>query len=401
MKPASVRWIDESNQVGDGEVALRKDFRDPETGIPLYRLTSYPAINSNIYPETPISAPDGKRFIFVRTELGTHERNYWIADIETRRIRRITDERDAQGAPIFSPDGKSIYYVAGGKIKRMCPETFEREAIFTLPAERKTLRFGDSMAHRGMRFVFGQSYRRQRYSDVVVVDVEKRQIATVFRHPDAPCGHFQFSHNADCKIMFQVNDGMEFDDLGNWTKLVGENGASLHIIDVDGKNHVKLRVGCSPLERVQGHQTWVGRTNTVITTLHRRKSLSAPWIQDRIVTINAGDEKYRIVGEGPGFTHIHTDPEGKYWVSDCNRTANIYLGSIKTGRHRLFCGSGATFGSPQYTHPHPFFLGDGQSIGWNSDVTGIPHIFVARIPQGFLGTLDSPDPLSPSGCEQG
>jgi len=388
MKPASIRWIDESNQIGDGEVALRQDFSDRQTGIPVYRLTSYPAINSNIYPEAPISTPDGRRFIFIRTELGTHLSHYWIADIATRRIRQITDERNMQGAPIFSPDGKSIYYAAGGKIKRMCPETFERETIFTLPAKSKAMWFGDSMAYRGLRFVFGQEDRTRRRSDVVVVDVEKRKIAVVFKHPDAPCGHTQFSHNADCKIMFQVNDGIEFDALGNWTKLVGENGASLHIVDLDGKNHVKLRAGCSPLERVQGHQTWVGRTNTVITTLHRRASVTAPWVQDRIITINAHDDHYRIVSEGPGFTHIHTDPEGRYWVADCNRTANIYVGSIKTGRQRLFCRSGATFGCPQYTHPHPFFMGDGQTIGWNSDVTGIPHIFVARIPKGFLETLD-------------
>ena len=56
MKSAKTRWIDESNQVGDGEVALRKDFCDEETEISILRLTSYPTVNSNIYTESELSA---------------------------------------------------------------------------------------------------------------------------------------------------------------------------------------------------------------------------------------------------------------------------------------------------------------------------------------------------------
>ncbi len=61
---------------------------------------------------------------------------------------------------------------------------------------------------------------------------------------------------------------------------------------------------------------------------------------------------------------------------------------MSSGRHRLFCSTGSTFGSAQYTHPHPFFLGDGRTIAWQSDVTGVPHVYCAPIPDGFLGSLD-------------
>jgi len=95
-----------------------------------------------------------------------------------------------------------------------------------------------------------------------------------------------------------------------------------------------------------------------------------------------------LVGEGEAFCHIHASPDGRYWVSDSNRSARVFVGSLATGRHRLFCSTGSTFGSAQYTHPHPFFLGDGRAIGWNSDVTGVPHVYYAKIPDGFLGSLD-------------
>ena len=98
-------------------------------------------------------------------------------------------------------------------------------------------------------------------------------------------------------------------------------------------------------------------------------------------------EEYRIVGAGKGFTHIGTSPDGEWWVSDCNATADIFVGSVRTGKYRLFYRSGSTFGSAQEAHPHPFFLGDGKSVGWNSDVTGVPHIYCARIPENFLDEL--------------
>jgi len=165
-------------------------------------------------------------------------------------------------------------------------------------------------------------------------------------------------------------------------------GASLHVVNDDGSGHIKLPVGNSPLERVQGHQCWVGDKDMVITTLHRREAPDKPWIQDRVVTIVPGESAYRVVGQGPGFTHIHTTPDGRFWVADCNRSGDIYVGSVTTGRFRLFAHSGSTFGAAQYTHPHPFFLGDGKAIGWNSDGTGVPQIYCARIPAGFLESLE-------------
>jgi Tol biopolymer transport system component len=100
-----------------------------------------------------------------------------------------------------------------------------------------------------------------------------------------------------------------------------------------------------------------------------------------------GEDRCRVVGEGPGFTHVHTSPDGRFWVADCNRTADIFVGTVDGGRMRRFCASGASFGAAQYTHPHPFFLGDGRSIGWNSDATGVPQVYCARIPDWFLESL--------------
>jgi len=385
MKPASTVWLDESNQVSDEEVAFQKRFEAPETGIPILRLTSQPCINQNIYPEAPISTPDGNRFIFARNNPLGGKTTFWLADIETHKIRQITDEDNA-AAPVVTSDGSWFYYSVGRVIRRMSPETFERQDCFVMPEELSWVGGIRSVDHSGTRFLTAARGPSGLHG-VAVVDLVSQTAQMIFEGKDARNAHPQYSHNADRKVLVQVNDGIELDEHGNIIRLVGENGASLHVVNDDGSGHVRLNVGGSPLERVQGHQCWVGDQNAVITTLHRRPNRSAPWFQDRIVVIVPGEEMYRVVGEGEGFTHIHTSPDGKWWVSDCNRTARIYIGSVVTGRYRLLCNSGATFGAAQYTHPHPFFLADGRTIGWNSDVTGVPHIYCARIPAGFLEAL--------------
>jgi hypothetical protein len=384
--PASTTWFDESNRVGDEEVAYQERFKDRETGLEVLRLTSQPCISGNIYPEHPASTPDGHRFIFYRMLPLSAQATFWVADTVMRRIRQITDEPDAQ-APVVSPDGRWFYYSVGQAIWRMSPDTFEREECYAIPSG-----FGSSVGIRsisadGKRFLTAVRTLSGSYG-VAVIDLQQEKPWVVFEGPDVRNPHEQYSRNTHRKVLVQVNDGIQMDEYGNILKLVGSNGASLHVVNDDGSGHVKLAIGSSLLERVQGHQCWVGDKDMVITTLHRRDSPGKPWIQDRVVTIVPGESTYHVVGQGPGFTHVHTMPDGRFWVADCNRTAGIYVGSTITGRFRLLCSSGATFGAAQYTHPHPFFLGDGRTVGWNSDVTGVPHVYCARIPEGFLGSLE-------------
>ncbi|NLG26743.1 MAG: hypothetical protein GX557_02455 [Chloroflexi bacterium] len=384
MRPASTTWLNESNQVGDEEVAFQKRFTDRDTGVEMVRLTSQPCVNEHIYPEAPISTPDGRRLIFSRRASLSDRRAYWIADLETHRIRQITDEPDASW-PVVAPDGRWFYYAVGDLIRRMDAETFEREDVARVAGDLAWVSAHSSVDYSGTRFA-AAARSTGGVPSVAVIDLDGRA-RVVFEHADALNAHAQYSNNALRRVLVQVNDGIERDANGNVTRLVGDNGASLHVVNDDGSGHVRLNVGSTPFERVQGHECWVGSQDLIITTLHRRDRIDQPWIQDRVVVIGVGDETYRIVGQGEGFTHIHATRDGRFWVSDCNRTADIFVGSVQTGRYRLFCHSGATFGAPQYTHPHPFFTADGRTIGWNSDVTGVPHVYCARIPEGFLEAL--------------
>jgi hypothetical protein len=382
--PASNTWSHESNKVFDEEVAFQKKFVDPETGILVIRLTNEPCVSHHIYPEAPISTPDGKRFIFARRPALSGKSTYWIGDLDLLAVRQITDEENAS-APVVTPDGKSFIYSVGRQVKRMSPDTFEREVIFEAPPDLERLGGIVSVDYSGTRFLAAAKEKGGEYG-LAVVEPFAGKVRIVYRNKDVRNPHGQYSKNADRKVLIQVNNGIEVDEHGNILKLVGEKGASLVVVNDDGTNPVILKAGFSMLERVQGHQCWVGPKDMVITCLHRRETVNSPWIQDRIVTVVPGQD-YRIVGEGKGFTHIHTSPDGEWWISDDNKTADIYIGSVRTARYKLLHRSGSTFGSAQYAHPHPFFLGDGKSVGWNSDVTGVPQIYVARLPEGFLDSL--------------
>lgn len=383
--PASTVWLHESNQVFDEEVAFQKRFEDPDTGIPILRLTSQPCINQNIYPEAQISTPDGRQFIFARSLPLSGHTTFWIADLETQAIRQITDEEGAS-APVVTPDGNWFYYSVGHTLKRMSSQTFERETVFILPEELAWVGGIRTVDYSGTRFLTAARGPSGLYG-VARIDLVDQTVQMIFEGKDVRNAHPQYSHNSARKVLVQVNDGIVMDENDNILRLVGENGASLFVMDDDGSNPVRLKLGFTHLLRIQGHQCWIGRENAVISAMHRREHTSFPWIQDCLMWASIDNPEPRIAGQGEGFTHIHTTPDGEFWVSDCNRTAKIFIGSCKTGRYRLLCNSQATFGAAQEAHPHPFFLGDGKTVGWNSDGSGIPHIYCARIPEGFLTDL--------------
>jgi hypothetical protein len=94
------------------------------------------------------------------------------------------------------------------------------------------------------------------------------------------------------------------------------------------------------------------------------------------------------VGKGFTYSHPNASRDGRFWVSDERDGAQIVVGAFKTRKAQVLCASGSSFGSPQYTHPHPYFSPDNRWVIFNSDRTGIPHVYAARLPDGLLEDLD-------------
>ena len=384
--PASSTWQGEANRNSDEEVAFQPRHCDAETGVRIIRMTCLPWVSNHIYPEAPAHTPDGRRFVFRRSNPFTGEGHYWVGDLQSLRIRRITDEPGA-AAPLVAPDGSAYIYSVGRQIWRMDPDTFERQLWWDVPEEVGAIGAASTISHCGTRVAGSWSGPPDRFG-AAVLDLKAQKAWVAFEHPDCRNAHTQYCRGPHYKIMVQVNDGIESDAHGNVIRLIGDDGASLHVANDDGSDPVKLNVGSQPLQRVQGHQCWLGPEVRAITTTHRRDAVDQPWRQDQIIAIAPGDPEGQVVGEGEMFCHMHTTKDGRFWISDSNQTARIFIGSVRTGRYKVIVNSGSSFGANQGVHPHPFFLGDDRSIGWNSDVTGIPHIYVAPIPDGFCDDLE-------------
>lgn len=386
--PASMVWVHESNVVIDEEVLYQERFADPSTGVRPLRLTTFPFGNAHIYPEAQVGTPGGNRFIFVRYHPPCGFRTYWMADLDTLAVRQVTDEPDAT-PPAVAPDGSAIYYAAGNTIWRMSPDSFERERAYEVPAERGVVTWPMTVSSCSSRLAVAWAGGEE--GGLMVFDAATHEGRVVFSHRDVRNAHAQYCRGPGHLLLVQINDGMVRDDAGNVIRMVGDLGCRLCVMGDDGSGLSTLPIGVSPTERVQGHQCWMGRDPTVITPIHRRDGVAAPWRQDRIVAYTLGDDAYRVVCESgdAAFTHIHSTLDGRFFLTDCNRTGRIYVGSTRTGRMKRFCDSGASFGAHQSTHPHPFFLPGDQTIGWNSDATGVTQVMVARIPDGFLEELES------------
>ena len=66
-----------------------------------------PALYSN-----PAFSPDGHRLLVIKNEIKTGQQDLWVLDIETAKATRITDDTRFKATPLWSPDGKYIFYTA-------------------------------------------------------------------------------------------------------------------------------------------------------------------------------------------------------------------------------------------------------------------------------------------------
>jgi hypothetical protein len=138
-----------------------------------------------------------------------------------------------------------------------------------------------------------------------------------------------------------------------------------------------------------GHFAYVGLTQGMIAAAYQE-----PWhamkMLGNLMIAWPGDRGARVVAPGYVWIHVDTSRCGRYFVVDELEEARIFLGSIRTGKVRQLLATSASLGyGNQYGHPHASFTPDNQFIVFNSDRTGIPHVYAAKIPESFLEELEA------------
>lgn len=367
------RWVREAIYRGE----------DPLSGAKVTQITSSPAISFNIYGEQLYCSADGTRLAFYRSatsNIRDGEMELFVADLNRDGVARLGDAAGWLAGGNGRQD--ALFYLRRGSEGGL----FITRLNFSTLAQDDVFEFGECPApeFRGLLAVspdarYCMILRRlgdRRYG-IERIDLKRGTWELIHEKDDIFNGHLQYNP-AGGELMVQHNRGGLLDADFNSVRSTGPEGATLYVIDEDGKNERPLPLGEPHTTPVTGHESWIGETGRVLVTARGGK----------IYTAAPGDAKATLIATGSGFIHITASPDGRFYVVDSIGTGRLFLGSIATRKVLPLCDSGASGGSPQYTHSHPYITPGNRRVVFNSDRTGIAQVYVARIPEEMLAKLE-------------
>jgi len=384
----SVQWAQEGTDL----------HPDAASGARIRRLTSAPCINNNIYCEQPYCSKDGKRFGFLRISATDPDQPpaLWVADISTLRIARIDDAP----AGVFTHAWSGLlHYTRGADLMRLCLDTLQKEVVIS-NIELPHGMVGLSSITPDLRYGIGMTLRPGPTIGLVQYDFQKHTWEIIFEHPEIINPHLQYNPVTGKQLLVQHNRGSQMSEDGSVIRNASpELGTTLFVLETEGSRTPQpLPVGAPHTLSATGHECFVADTGLVAFTTswnHTDGSLDSRYPQGNLFTARPGDNEPTVF-EAPEhrFNHVCVSRCGKYFLCDSygkgipGPTA-LVVGNFETGKYRdLLADCGASSGGAQFSHAHPYLTTDNRHAIYNADPQGIPHVFAAEIPAGFLASLD-------------
>lgn len=371
----------------------------PESGSRIIQMTRGDAIYHAIYSETSYADPSSRYFILDRvSDPSSPLCEVWRGDLQDQVLTFVADGILARRGHGVSVDQRYFF----------CFQDWSERSFTVLRTEIATLkqvqvRFEHppfkwiatlmSVAPDNRTFYTGACLGPHRWG-VVKYDLESARMEVIHEGGDDIFNcHVQVEPGKGEDLMIQHNRGAVLDDQGNQTRPVGSEGATLYLIDTNGGNLRRLPVGKPYTWPIQGHQVWLGTTGGIVFTTGHEVDAEDAMAQGVIRVIRPGDSASRVLATGHLFHHPSMSEDARFFVTetgcrpDWEETSLIVVGSIKTGRVRVLCDSGAR-NEKRYACPEPYFTPDCRWVIYNSDRTGTAHIYAATVPAGMLEELD-------------
>ena len=357
-----------------------------DNGVVVRQITENEGLVSNIYCERPYVSPDNRRFLYAR-RVG-EEWEFVLCEFGSWRKEVVG--RGALGSAI-SYQGDYYYSrkATGGGLEfvRIDLNTGASEVRFEVAdGSRGAGHPTVSPDGRYLAFHRALSFDPQRFG-IFLVDRESGACEVLHEDPFVCNAHSQFDAGSGRTLLIQHNRGCEYRADGTRVKLVGEEGATLFLLDVPSGAVTRLPIGKPYTPRLTGHEAWVGTSDDIIFTVNHGDSFDET--RGNILFIRPGED-YRQYVPGVTMNHIGTTPCGRYFHGDGGEGGRIIVGSPRTGRWVEICLSRTNhrreFG--QQGHPHAALSPDFQWVVFNSDRTGQPETYVVSVPAGLLEGLD-------------
>ncbi len=362
-----------------------------DTGAAIYQVTDDTLYKSNIYCEIPYCSSDSRYFVFSQTnpeydknrsEFVICEFGTWETYIGGRGVAGIGGT-----AITFSGMFYFLRYTDGIAVELVKLNLSNGETEVAHVFEQKPkLRSLGTFSPDGKLYAYGITVDDKfKVFGIEVLNLETGKSEIIDTDPYILNPHPQFEPSEGKQIMVQHNRGGEMDETGKLLKLVGEEGATLYLVDVDDGKRTTLQVGRPYTTPATGHEAWIGDTKEMLLTVGASGDFAPEY--GNLMAVSAGNPA-RVICNGYALNHVGTSIDGRFFSVDDTRTKDVIIGSMKTGKTFVLCHSETSYGRDQATHPHPYLSPDLKWVVFNSDRTGQPQIYVASVPDGVIEELE-------------
>ena len=381
--------------------------RDPESEAMLTQLTSSAMSSINIYCEQPYTSPDGNRVAIVRKADVSFDSGWRliVADLKTLKLTMIESD-GVMGIGNAAWTGQLHYMKADGTLWCVDLQTLEKRSI-AVPKDVDLSNRGLSIAPNQKHIIYF-GYVKGPTVQLLLVDLETQSQRVIFEHPEIINPHVQINPVHGEQILVQHNRGSKLRDDLSIERFVSELGTTHFVIDLDGGNMTPLPAGQPHTGTSTGHSNWVADTGRVCWAAHwnlQDWTLGELNKGGNIHTAAPGDaEATPFIAPEHRVNHVNVSKCGRYFVGDSItegangifdddgtlRSPVIVIGNLATGKYRtLVSRITAGVGGGQHQHLHVYFTADNRNVIYNDgSYTGPSQVWAARVPEGFLESLD-------------
>ena len=366
---------------------------DPDSGAVVVRLTSAPAMNSNIYCEQPYASPDGRRFLIARTfdPFGASHQLF-VADLQTLGITQIEPDVPQELVAHTSWGEWAYYLMHDGSVRRLSLMTLKREAA--LPAGSLG---GDVIIESitpDNRLLIGYEPAGDGSFRSFTCDTHTGEKRIYCQGPSNRNPHAQADLSGARRVLHQL---VTADD----------RQVIVLVIDLASGEQTTLPLGGRWSAQSSGHMAWIADTGRVACALDWRRADRAhdPRHPQGNLAICAPGDAQPTIFTAPehGFYHVSVSRCGRYFVCDDFMDmkndafssgpagpVRIVVGNLQTGKYRTLlrdCQAYGIAGSSRF-EPDPYFTADNRHVIYNASPFGLMQVFAARVPEAFLASLD-------------
>jgi hypothetical protein len=366
--------------------------RDPIRDAVITQLTSEPITSHDVYCEQRYASADGTRIAIERLPFGQPP-EVWVCDLTGRMFLA----RAMAGRAVAANSHRNAVYAFAGdeqqRLMRLDLSDLTIRELFRFKSDVGTeegcLLNGPKVAVSPDErwLVIGPFHVRDNIYSLRLVEVETGEAQALCEVEDMWNPHHQFAPSGDGRLLVQVNRGGSPTWVNDVRGRTGPEGSTLIVVDMPSGTLTPLPVGAPHTARISGHLCWIGGTGQILFT-------AAPGVHESMIDgtgvyeVAPDGGKSRRILAGQPVNHVAASDDGRFFIVDDYRTARVLVGSIATGKVMELCDSHTRQGRPQHTHVHPYMTPDNRHVIFNSNVTGVSQVYAARLPEGFLASLE-------------